>query len=213
MQKRFNNKNFYSIDDKLNVMYISKFLSEGEAAIYFNIFEKNLKYDSAEDSSVVVYGKKHNIPRKQVAYGEPGTFYSFSGNKVSAKDWNKNDKVCIAIRKIKRRVELVVGKKFNFVLINRYNDGNDCIGFHSDDERELGDNPTIVGVSLGTERDIQFKPKDVVPKDFPDLLEFTLKVGSLFTMEDPTNKHWLHSIPRRSKTKGCRISLTFRNMV
>ena len=214
MQTRFNNKFFYSDDDKIDIMYMSKFLSDDEANRYFKLFEKELVYDSAEDSSVTIFGKKHKIPRKQVAYGDPGSFYTFSGVTVKAKDWFSNSSpVCLAIKQIKNRVELITKQKFNFVLINRYADGNDCIGFHSDDEVELGNNPTIVGVSLGAEREIHFKPKNFVPKELPDPLKVTLKAGSIFIMTDPTNKYWKHSIPKRAQIKKCRISLTFRNMV
>ena len=144
-----------SLNDNINIHYNPTFLSKNTADKYYAIFEKNLVYNKPEESKVVVYGKTYDISRKQVAYGDDGTYYTFAGNTVYAKSWNnENDIVGKCLVNIKKRVEMFTGKKFNFVLINRYANGNDYIGKHRDDEKELGDEPTIVGVSLGAKRDV-----------------------------------------------------------
>lgn len=210
-----NNKNLQcitSLIDNINVHYKRDFLDQKTANKYFSILEDKLVYQPKEESQVTVYGKKHYIPRKQVAYGEPGLYYSFSGVKVPTKDWNEKDNiVCTVLRNIKHKVEVFTGKKFNFVLINRYADGNDNIGYHCDDEKELGDDASIIGVSLGSERDFKFKAKkDFYPQKLESDLTMVLHHGSIVAMNDPTNKYWMHSIPKRSSVKKPRISLTFR---
>jgi len=212
LQKNYTLKCFSSLVDSFNVHYKSDLLDKKKADKYYQILEDKLEYLPAEKSKIIIYGKSHEIPRKQVAYGAPGTFYTFSHNRVYAKSWNdKTDLVCRVLKNIKHKVEVFTGKKFNFVLINRYNDGDDYISFHADDEKELGDDPSIVGVSLGAERDFKFKPKkDFYPQKIPTDLTLTLHHGSIVAMYDPTNRQWLHSLPKRANINKPRISLTFR---
>lgn len=83
----------YIVDkDGLNLVYLKDFITNHKANQYFKLLEKHLNYNSEEDSSIVIRGKSIKIPRKQIAYGEPGTFYSFSGNKVNATNWIYKDR-------------------------------------------------------------------------------------------------------------------------
>jgi len=204
-------KSIASFKDNLYLLYRDNFIAKDKADIYFNIFEKKLEYNPQEESFVIVAGKKHNIKRQQVAYGDTGTFYEFSGNVVHAKSWDSDDIVCKLLKSIKKKVEVMSGEKFNFVLINRYNDGNDTIGYHSDDEKDLVEYASIAGVSFGQERDILFKEKNFVPK-IKSPVSLQLDHGSLILMKYPTNGYWKHSIPKRAGAKKPRISLTFRKM-
>jgi len=209
-------KQFKSEKDSINVDYIDSFIPIKRAQLYFNVLEKNLKFNSDEESTVVVRGKRFKIPRKQVAYGDKGTYYRFSGNNVNAICWIKDgkpcDKVCRVLLKIKKLVEDHTGHKYNFVLINRYNDGNDCIGFHKDDEKQLGDTPNISCISLGQARDFQLKAHNFKPQETEDRITVNLSAGSLLVMNHPTNEKWKHSVPRRARVNRPRISLTFRKM-
>lgn len=122
------NNIFLSQINNIDVTYDANFLNKNDADNYFNIFEQHLVYNSDESSKVVVYGKKMSIPRKQVAYGVNGLTYTFAGVTVNALNWDEDNLLCNTIRTIKDKVELITGVKFNFVLINRYKDGNDYIG-------------------------------------------------------------------------------------
>lgn len=197
-------------DLEINVDYDQNFYNKVEADRYFNLFENNLVYNTAAESKVTVFGKQYEIKRKQVAYGDEGTFYKFAGTTVNAINWHVKNAVSDAIKEIKQKVEQIINKTFNFVLINRYADGDDKIGAHRDDEKELGDKPVIVGVSFGAVRDIVFKPYDKLNNTKP--IKLTLAHGSLFVMNYPTNTNWTHEIPSRANIKTPRISLTFRNM-
>lgn len=210
MQKTFKSKTFKSDKDGFHVQYQADFIDSHKADKYYKIFEDKLEYNSREDSKVIVYGKEHYIKRKQVAYGDKELSYSFAGNKVNAKSWDDDTILCRVIRNIKVKVEKFTGEKFNFVLINRYANGDDYIGAHRDDEKELGEKPTIVGVSFGAARDIAFTAHNFVPEEISKRLTFELDHGSIFVMNHPTNDFWKHEIPKRASITTPRISLTFR---
>ena len=203
---------YVSLYDQINVIYEKTFFSKYEADTYYNLFESKLKYNSDEDSKIKIYGKSIKIPREQVAYGDVGTFYTFSGNKVTPRNWN-SDECGRKLLLIKNKIEQYTGEPFNFVLVNRYKDGNSYIGFHSDDEKDLDKSSSIMGVSLGSERDFLFKPnKSFIPKNLSSTISINLSHGSLIQIKSPTNEFWQHSIPKRTNSKNPRISLTFRCM-
>lgn len=204
-------KSIASWIDNINVYYYGDFLDQYRADKYYNILEQNLTYNATEDSKVNIFGKEYEISRKQVAYGDPGTTYNFAGITVPARSWDdQSDIVCRVLKNVKKDVEDILGRKFNFCLINRYKDGKDYIGYHTDDSRQLGDDVCIAGVSLGAVRDVSFIPIQFIPKKMPKHINLQLDHGSLFVMNHPTNTYWKHSIPKRANVITPRISLTLR---
>lgn len=207
-----------SDQDNINVIFKKDFISEERAKELFNIFEKNIKYNSDEESKVYMFDKYIKIPRKQIAYSDGNLGYSFSGTKVNAIDWNTallatsyaDNEICKVLKEIRDQVEKYLNKEFNFVLINRYNDGEDYIGPHHDSENDLK-HSTIVGVSFGSSRNLILKSNKDVCIDVPNRIKMELNNGSLYAMCDKTNKNWKHSIPKM-KNMSTRISLTFRCM-
>jgi alkylated DNA repair dioxygenase AlkB len=162
--------------------------------------KKEIIYD--KNSVIRIFGKNIPIPRKQTAFGDPGTTYTFSGMTVKAKPWTS------ILNKIKSQVEIATGKKYNFCLVNYYENGNNYIGYHKDDEKDLGKNPSIASLSFGQERKFYFKSDN---KSLP-VVKTKLSHGSLCYMMHPTNIYWKHSVPKES-VKICskpRINLTFR---
>ena len=206
-------KHIGNVHDKFSVDYHGQLLKTEIADEYYKILEKNLKYNDAESSKVFVHGKYHYIKRKQVAYGEPGTKYTFAGATVYANSWHnvEDNLICDVIKHIKYKVELFCGYKFNFVLINRYKDGNDKIMAHKDKVKDLVHESPIAGVSLGAVRDVIFKA-DSNPKKLDKSFPLKLAHGSVFIMNYPTNQYWKHEIPSRKQVKTPRISLTFRHI-
>ena len=194
-------------DTNLNLNYYQNFYSDKDATYLYDTFEKLIEYRSDEESSIVINGRTIKIPRKQIAYGDKGLSYTFTGNKVPVEDWNESDKVSKLLLKIRNKIKKYTKIEYNFVLINRYKDGNDYIGYHFDSEYDLVDKSSIAGISLGAERDMCFK--DQV---YGKVKKVKLEHGSLVTIDFPTNRHWKHSIPKRKKCTYPRISLTFRQM-
>mgnify|MGYP000700479689 CR=1 FL=1 len=206
-------KIYGSPQDMLFIIYYKNFLTNAIANQYFCIFEQNLIYNSAEKSKIKICGIDHNIPRKQVAYGSPGTFYNFSGIKVNAISWNDKNNICVVLSDLRSLLKKYFNCDFNFVLINRYANGNDHIGYHSDDENDLVPNSPIVGITLGAERDFKFKNIENLNNfQFDKSDSLLLHHGSCIAINFPTNHYWKHGIPKRSNVKSPRISLTFRMM-
>ncbi|XP_006870565.1 PREDICTED: alpha-ketoglutarate-dependent dioxygenase alkB homolog 2 [Chrysochloris asiatica] len=181
-----------------------------EADEIFRELEKEVEYFTGALARVQVFGKWHDVPRKQATYGDAGVTYTFSGLTLSPKPWIP------VLERIRERVSQVTGQIFNFVLVNRYRDGCDHIGEHRDDERELAPRSPIASVSFGACRDFFFRHKDSrgkSPSRRMDVLRLQLAHGSLLLMKPPTNTHWYHSLPVRKKVLAPRVNLTFRKVL
>ncbi|BBF71059.1 alpha-ketoglutarate-dependent dioxygenase AlkB family protein [Sphingomonas bisphenolicum] len=153
--------------------------------------------------SVRVWGKVHQQPRLIAWYGDPQSNYSYSGIKLSPLSWSE------LILEIRSVVEDMAGEVFNSVLLNYYRDGNDSMGFHSDDEKELGARPTIASVSLGAERALAFKSK---VDESAKIAKVPLASGSLLLMKGETQRLYKHGIAKERGNIGPRVNLTFRRI-
>lgn len=139
------------------------------------------------------------FPRLTAWYADPGLSYSYSGVTHHAVPWTPE------LLAVKARAEAVAGTTWNSLLLNLYRDGRDSIGFHADDEPELGINPVIGSISLGAERRFVLKHPASGEKR-----EFALPHGSLLVMSGASQHHWRHGVPKTRKPVGPRINLTFR---
>jgi len=212
--KEFKVQTFNKIkSDNLDCDYGTVYSSD-EALHYLQKCEEELTYFTGQLSKVFVFGKWHNIPRKQVAFGDDGLTYKYSNNIVPALRWTP------LLRRIKEDVEAASGHSFNFVLINRYADGADHMGEHKDDEEELVKGSPIASLSLGQSRDFVFRHQDARVKkpglsQAPSSVKVKLESGSLLLMNFPTNDFWYHSLPKRSvkMAPSVRVNMTFRKMI
>ena len=155
-----------------------------------------------ETGFIKIFGKTHQIPRLQAWYADNEIEYTYSGKKLQRHNWNN------LLLEIKEKIENITSFKFNSVLANLYRDGNDSMGLHSDDERELGKKPVIASLSLGETREIYFKHKNkklnlIIPQ----------ASGQLIVMHGKTQEYWKHEIKKTKKIKKPRINLTFRNII
>ena len=186
----------------------------------FSELESQIAYINDPNlTSIKVFGKTHNLPRKHAAYGCKGITYTYSGIKIPATPWEQAP----ILKKILEDVKCATDIQYNFVLINRYQNGHDKMGEHKDDEKELDPDIPIASLSFGQERDFVFRHQNLVKKSVDTsesdktrhIKKLLLKDGMLLMMNSPTNRFWYHSLPQRS-TKICpdvRINLTFRKIV
>lgn len=139
------------------------------------------------------------FPRMVMWYADSGVQYSYSGVTHEPVEWP------FYLTRVKDRVETVTGVKFNGLLLNYYRDGGDSVGFHSDNEQELGYDPVVASVSFGAER--LFVIKHIHTEE---VQHHKLKHGSLLVMGGTMQRFWVHSIPKTEGEIGGRINLTFR---
>jgi alkylated DNA repair dioxygenase AlkB len=185
-------------------------MPDGEVIIYQNFFEQleserlfnelisNMNW---RQDKIKMFGKEFDQPRLTAWYGDEGKSYKYSGIIMNPESWIP------ALLLIKERIEKVIELNFNSVLVNLYRNGKDYVSWHSDDEPELGNNPTIASVSLGETRRFQLRHKS--NKNL-DTVEIALNHGSLLIMKGSTQHFWKHQVPKTSKLLKARINLTFR---
>ena len=152
---------------------------------------------------IKLFGREVWQPRLTAYYGDQGKPYAYSHISLDPNPWTEE------LRFIKEKIESVSGHQFTSVLLNYYRDGQDSMGWHSDDEKELGPNPVIASVSFGTPRKFMLKHK----KDKTLKSSVMLAHGSLLLMQGTTQHHWYHQIPKTKKPLGARINLTFRKIL
>lgn len=154
--------------------------------------------------SITVWGKTHNQPRLIAWYGDAEKSYNYSGIKLAALPWIP------LLQRIKHRVEVAAKYKFNSVLLNYYRDHKDSMGFHSDDEPELGERPVIASLSLGETRTFVMKRKGLGARA---TVRIPLESGSLLIMQGDTQLNWKHGIDKLVRPCGPRVNLTFRRIL
>tara|TARA_Y100000389_G_C17465374_1_gene525007 strand:+ start:2727 stop:3287 length:561 start_codon:yes stop_codon:yes gene_type:complete len=182
------------MDDTQETWFEHFILSEELAP--FNIFE--LLWDMKPDKphQVVVYGKVYNTPRLQQAYGRD---YAFAG--TVSKSLPIPEELDSIIKAMSQRYNT----QYNSLLVNWYRDGNDYIGHHSDNEKQLCETTPVITISFGAERDFVLKNK-LTKKT----MTTTLKNNSVFVMGGTCQKTHTHSIPKRKRVTSPRISVTLR---
>jgi len=180
--------------------YIPDFLERAESDLLFQTLHNTLEW---RQDRVFIAGEWRIQPRLSAWYGDPTAVYTYSGLKLAPMYWTEE------LRHLKNRIELTTNNSFNSVLCNMYRDGTDSMGWHADNEKELGVKPIIASISLGEVRTFKLKHK----VDTHKKLDMRPEAGSLLIMSDATQENWLHAIPKTKKQMGIRINLTFRNIV
>ena len=178
--------------------YYPRFLTSYAA---WELFAQLLATLQWEQPQVRLFGRVMPSPRLAAWYGDVA--YTYSGLTHQPRAWPE----CLSC--IRSAIEQAVAHKFNGVLANQYRSGQDSMGWHSDDEAELGVNPVVASLSLGAQRRFVLRHrrrKELTP------IAIDLEHGSLLVMRGPTQHHWRHSVPKTKRTVNARINLTFRNL-
>lgn len=155
-----------------------------------------------QQDKILIAGNWLPIPRLQAWYGDPGARYKYSGLSLEPNNWTPT------LYELKQLVELQSATFFNSVLLNLYRDGQDSMGWHSDDEPELGVEPVIASLSLGGDRYFSLRQKKPGSKK----MKILLPSGSLLIMSGGLQVNWQHQVPKTALPVGGRINLTFRSI-
>lgn len=183
------------------ITYRPDFLTTEQADWLLDYCLKSIPW---QQHTLTLYGQPHQQPRLTYWMADSGVDYRYSGLYLSANPWHE------PIDLLRQRLTHKQRPAFNAVLLNYYRDGNDSMGWHSDDEKSLGDCPTIASISLGTVRDFQLRGKPSGKTPSPILETFSLAHGSLLVMSGNCQRDYQHALPKRKRVTRPRINLTFR---
>lgn len=173
-----------------------RWLSAAESEQALLVLQQQLPWSQ---DSIMMFGKRVFIPRHQVWMGEPHCEYRYSGTTFKPCAWHP------LVRELTEQVSEFLNRQFNCVLLNAYDDGRHHMGWHADNEPELGHDPAIASLSLGAARRFDLKHRHHAWQ-----MSVELTSGSLLLMAEGLQRHWLHRLPKQSQVKHCRINLTFR---
>ena len=146
------------------------------------------------------FGREHRVPRCTAYFGDAGAVYRYSGLVHEPLAWLD------CLLPVREAVEERAGGEFNSALCNRYLNGQDSMGWHSDDEPALGPAPLIAILSLGAARRLLVREKRAGAKACGVMLES----GDLLVMRPGMQAGWQHALPKTNLAVGARISLTWR---
>jgi len=183
-----------------DILHWPGFLSPTEADRTFS----QLRDETAWEQHIVqIFGRSTHAPRLSSWHGDAHARYTYSGLALEPRPWTP------LLTALRQRLSADLGSDFNSALINCYRDGSDGMGWHSDDEKELGNEPCIASLSLGSRRRFLLRHKE--RRDL-ETLEFQLGHGDVLIMRGPTQHHWKHQVPKTKHRVGERINITFRHI-
>lgn len=169
-----------------------------------DLFHELLNSTPWRQDPITVWGKTHLQPRLTAWYGDKQSSYEYSGLALDPYPWTPT------LLAIKRAIEELTQQSYNSVLLNLYRDQHDSVGWHSDDEPELGPSPVIASLSLGDTRRFKLRHK-TNPMQKP--LTIALSNGSVLLMSGQLQSKWEHAVPKESRLHTPRINLTFRTIL
>ena len=183
--------------DGIAIYYGSILNEETLPSIFTNLFNKI----AWQQDQIMMFGKAITTKRKVAFYADNQIDYTYSSVKKKGLPWTPE------LIQIKNLIESHTGARYNACLLNLYHTGEEGMGWHSDDEKEIILNSSIASLSIGAERKFAFKHK--VSKETMSIM---LENGSLLEMKGAIQQHWWHSLPKTKKVGTPRINLTFRQM-
>jgi len=179
--------------------YLPELFDEGQCIDLFHALKVSLQW---QPEQVLMFGQKISTRRKVAWVADDGCSYTYSGIQKIPQSWTPE------LLFIKRRIEVISEWEFNSCLLNFYHDGEDGMGWHSDNEAELDRKAPIASLSLGGSRKFAFRHK----KD-KTVASLFLENGSLLIMRPPVQEFWTHSLLKTKTAVSPRINLTFRKII
>ena len=181
------------------IFYYPNFYGQERATTLFNKLYGETQW---QEDDITIFGKTYKQPRLTALYGNNEKAYKYSNIVMFPKKFTET------LLELKNDVEKVSPKTFTSVLLNLYRDGSDSNGWHSDNEKELGNLPFIASLSFGAKRLFQLKHITDASQRF----KIELANGSLILMGGETQKNYKHQLPKTKRPLTQRINLTFRTI-
>ena len=180
--------------------YWPDWLPADEADALFGRLQRDVAW---ETRTIRMFGRRMEQPRRIAFQGDAGTVYRYSNDDYRASAWHPG------VADLRDRLARWLDVRFNSVLLNLYRNGRDSMGWHADDEPELGDRPVIASVSLGAVRRFVLRSR----ADHGRKIDLPLASGSLLVMSGDLQRDWQHQVPKTARPVGPRVNLTFRRIL
>ncbi|MCG8463660.1 MAG: alpha-ketoglutarate-dependent dioxygenase AlkB [Xanthomonadales bacterium] len=177
--------------------YFPDWIAVAKADALFDALNAEIPW---QQRAIQVYGRQVMQPRLTAWIGDESASYSYSKTQHLPEPWTPTTS------KLRHDLEQSCQWRFNSVLANCYRNGEDSMGWHADNEAELGQQPVIASLTLGAARRFVMRRRD----DHQQKFECLLAHGSLLVMAGETQQYWQHSLPKSRKVNGARINLTYR---
>lgn len=184
---------------------------DGEAFYYGGLFvptlcdellNQLLREIPWENDEMMMFGKRVVTARKVAWFADGGVSYSYSGTTKQAHQWGE------PLMGLKKMAEEKTGSEYNSCLLNLYHNGDEGMGWHSDNEKEIVPGSSIASLSFGAERKFSFKHRET-----KETVSVILEDGSLLDMRGQTQRCWLHQLPKTKRVCEPRVNLTFRRVL
>ena len=179
-------------------LYYEKIVNDEEIKGLYDALLNNIHW---ENERVIMFGKEIVTKRKVAFFSDPSISYRYASKTKIGLPWTSSLLI------IKNIVESITKESYNACLLNLYHNGEESMGWHSDNEKEIIANSSIASLSLGANRKFSFKHK--VSKE---TVSIELEDGSLLEMKGSVQTHWWHALLKSKKVTAARINLTFRQM-
>ena len=179
-------------------LYYDKIVNDDEVKQLYDALLNNIHW---ENERVVMFGKEIITKRKVAFFSDPSITYRYASKTKIGLPWTDS------LLTIKNRVESITKESYNACLLNLYHNGEESMGWHSDNEKEIIANSSIASLSLGANRKFSFKHKAS-----KETVSIELEDGSLLEMKGSVQTHWWHALLKSKKVTAARINLTFRQM-
>lgn len=192
--------------------YIENFFSADAADAILAKLEKEICYVPRESLTFAIYGKTFPLPRDKAFYGDVAAdhsypLYRYGGNRYpTVIPWSP------VLKEMRDIIYVRTGHYNNHVVVNRYLDGADHIGLHRDKVRDFVEGAPVCTLSFGGTREFVLKEERPDEGEEAKICNYSLKHGSLFVLDEETNRNFKHSIKKTKRECSPRISLTYRNI-
>ena len=160
---------------------------------------KEVKDELLIKPPIQLYGKTVYQQRSIGFFSDESIGYYYSGQLANAKPLQQHS---FELMKI---INSRFSTKYNGILVNKYDDGNNYIGDHSDDEKNL-DKGGVIAISYGAVR--KFRIREKLSKKI--IMDIPTTSNSIIHMGGDFQKEFTHGIPVEKKVKDERYSFTFR---
>jgi len=179
-------------------LYYDKIIADDQVKQLYDALFNNIHW---ENERVIMFGKEIITKRKVAFFSDPSISYRYASKTKIGLPWTSS------LLTIKNRVESITKESYNACLLNLYHNGEESMGWHSDNEKEIITNSSIASLSLGASRKFSFKNKET-----KESVSIELANGSLLEMKGSVQTHWWHALVKSKKVTDGRINLTFRQM-